>query len=290
MTSPIDKFALLVVLARCRALVSRSEDSVWSCLEVIFILEKLNRSIRAIESSSPVEIDELRFLFAPTGPLQETSLSNGWDGEFLGLAARLDEIIATDLRMKPLSQQDIPAPLFQRFERVRVAAARPQFGIFAGERGTVVWHDSSSVRQPDRPNHWIYIVHLPRRSSWTTFVECDLESEGTFDTEADHLSDRAEISFDTVLDEDNDYLEGSYRLPGGFWQVVAFKKEDVPEICSKPGRWERATKWEETATGLLVSLPRNCTANREFILKAMAQVTGIAVWVEVCGPDSMHLR
>jgi len=131
---------------------------------------------------------------------------------------------------------------------------------------------------------------LPARKCWSAFLQRDLESEGEFDTEADHLSNRAEISFDTVLEEDNDYIEGSYRLPGGGWQVVAFKKDNVPAIQAKPGRWERLTEWEETATGMIVSLPRECTANREFVLKAMAQITGIAAWVEVHGPDSMHLR
>ena len=33
-------------------------------------------------------------LFAPTGPLQEVSLSSGWGGEFLALAERFDEAMA----------------------------------------------------------------------------------------------------------------------------------------------------------------------------------------------------
>lgn len=192
--------------------------------------------------------------------------------------------------MKISKQTNIPAPLFKRFERVRVVNTKKELAHYAGESGTVVWHDSSSVRQPDRADHWIYVVHLPHRTSWISSLQCHLKSEGTFDTEADHLTDRAEISFDTVLEEDNDYVEGSYRLPGRFWQVVAFQKQDVPEICSKPERWERATEWEETATGMLVSLPRKCRANRESILAAMTRVTGIADWVEVQGPDSMCLR
>ena len=35
-------------------------------------------------------------LFAPTGPMQEVSLSSGWGGEFLTLAERFDEALAAD--------------------------------------------------------------------------------------------------------------------------------------------------------------------------------------------------
>lgn len=91
--SSFDKSALLQVLERCRQLVSQSEDSDWSCLDVAAILAKLDRSLGALDEGSSIEIIELRFLFVVAGPLQETSMSNGWAKEFLSLAARFDEII-----------------------------------------------------------------------------------------------------------------------------------------------------------------------------------------------------
>jgi hypothetical protein len=39
------------------------------------------------------EYGTLRFLFAPTGPLQETSMASGWAAEFLALAARFDDAV-----------------------------------------------------------------------------------------------------------------------------------------------------------------------------------------------------
>ena len=93
MRSVFDEAALLKVLRRCRDLVARSEDSDWSCMDAKDILERLDHSIRQLEQSLTVEIDELRFLFVATGPLQETSMSNGWADEFLVLAERFDEII-----------------------------------------------------------------------------------------------------------------------------------------------------------------------------------------------------
>ena len=93
MRSSIEGRALLSVLQRCRELVTASEDSDWSCMDVADIVAMLGQAIRALEASSPVEINELRFLFVVTGPLQETSMSNGWAEEFLVLAARFDEIV-----------------------------------------------------------------------------------------------------------------------------------------------------------------------------------------------------
>lgn len=85
--------ALLKILRRVRELVARSEDSDWSCMDAKDILERLDHSIRRLEQFLAVDVDELRFLFVVTGPLQETSMSNGWSDEFLVLAEYFDEII-----------------------------------------------------------------------------------------------------------------------------------------------------------------------------------------------------
>lgn len=93
MRSSFDPKALLTVLQCCRELVSRSEDSDWSCLDAKDIIAILDHTIRRLGESLPIEIDKIRFIFLPTGPLQETSMSNGWANEFLELAKRFDEII-----------------------------------------------------------------------------------------------------------------------------------------------------------------------------------------------------
>src|SRR5262249_47142452 len=51
---------------------------------------------------------------------------------------------------------------------------------------------------------------------------------------------RAEISYDLVMDDDMAFVEGTYRLAGGAWQVVivsAFER-DVPAPQVVPQRWE----------------------------------------------------
>ena len=93
MRDDIDNAALLKVLRRCRDLVASSEDSDWSCMDARCILERLKHYIDQLETASSVDLDELTFLFVVTGPLQETSMSNGWAMEYLVLAERFDEII-----------------------------------------------------------------------------------------------------------------------------------------------------------------------------------------------------
>lgn len=85
-------------------------------------------------------------------------------------------------------------------------------------------------------------------------------------------------------------MEGSYRLPGEFWKVVIFQKEDVPEIQCQPTTWQRPTKWEGEMTGVVIRFPRTAKVSREDLLRAMSQVFGCSEWVQVNGPDSMMLR
>src|ERR1700729_2909399 len=134
---------------------------------------------------------------------------------------------------------EIPPPKFQHYEHVVVRGTGLHSKEFRGERGTVVWLDSFYARtKPDQLDKWMYIVHLPARNCWRTFLQSDLDSEGEFDTETAHLGTRPEISFDTVLKEENTWVEGSYRLPGELWQVVIFQRDDVPEVRCQPSKWD----------------------------------------------------
>ncbi len=48
--------------------------------------------ISALDSESIPDLRLLGALFAPTGPIQEVSLSSGWAEEFLRLAEKFDEV------------------------------------------------------------------------------------------------------------------------------------------------------------------------------------------------------
>jgi hypothetical protein len=61
------------------------------------IRSQLDHSIQALEGSSEVCVKELEFLFAPTGPLQETAMSNDWSEEYLSLASQFDALIGKNV-------------------------------------------------------------------------------------------------------------------------------------------------------------------------------------------------
>lgn len=97
---------------------------------------------------------------------------------------------------------------------------------------------------------------------------------------------RAEISYDLVMDDDMHFVEGTYRLPGGDWQVVivsAFHR-DVPEPQVVPQQWESGV------SGVFVKIPRAERINAATVERILSEALGVAEWVRVCGPDSIQLR
>ncbi len=83
---------LVEVLREARALLALpGNDFAWSSwVDGQAALAELDRQIAAIERGQlPAELD-LDVLFAPTGPMQEVSLSSGWAQDFLDVAAKFD--------------------------------------------------------------------------------------------------------------------------------------------------------------------------------------------------------
>ncbi len=83
---------LAEVLRQARNLLGRpGNDFAWSSWEDgPAALAHLDRCIAAVEQGPLPPRSELTILFAPTGSIQEVSLSSGWAGEFLALASRFD--------------------------------------------------------------------------------------------------------------------------------------------------------------------------------------------------------
>jgi len=84
---------LRAILEECLHYTDLSEDSVWSCMDVSEIRFSLKKAIGRLENRKKVRLRSLSFLFLPTGPLQEVSISNGWAEEFLELAAKFDAVV-----------------------------------------------------------------------------------------------------------------------------------------------------------------------------------------------------
>jgi len=88
------------------------------------------------------------------------------------------------------------------------------------------------------------------------------------------------------MDDDMPFVEGTFRLPGGEWQVLIFIPEeelDEPNVDTE-GRWESGVR------GVCVYWPRWRALNKTVVEQLLSSVYSVAHWIPVKGPDSMILR
>jgi hypothetical protein len=85
-------YDLLAVLRAARALLAQPDNNFdWSSWkDGVQAIRELDNLIATLESGRLPGRLTLQVLFAPTGPIQEVSLSSGWSSEFLALASRFD--------------------------------------------------------------------------------------------------------------------------------------------------------------------------------------------------------
>jgi hypothetical protein len=124
--------------------------------------------------------------------------------------------------------------------------------------------------------------------------EVMLQAEGTAASLAEHEARiatvleqivlSAEISYDLVMGDDMDFVEGTYRLPGGEWQVVIVSRYDVQEPEVVPQQWESGV------SGVLIRFPRSGRLDRAAVERVLSTSLGVWDWDAVRGPDSMKLR
>jgi hypothetical protein len=97
---------------------------------------------------------------------------------------------------------------------------------------------------------------------------------------------RVEISYDLVMDDDMPFVEGTFLLPGGAWQVVIFSafERDMPEPEVVP------QVWVSGVTGVFVRYPRHARLNQAAVERVLSAALGVTEWVQVRGPDSMQIR
>lgn len=171
---------------------------------------------------------------------------------------------------------------FGRFERVRVEGRRGSAILSPDRTGTVVWCDPPQKAT----GSWLYCVFIHASSQYLTVLECDLTSTGQFDSAQAYLGVRFEISHDLLPNDEGtfEFVEGTYRLPGKFWEVMVFSKWDLPEF-----RHRRMT-WDSGITGMVFYVPIGERLDRAYVERAMSETFGANHWFEVRGPDSMVLR
>ena len=105
-------YQLISVFVEVRKLVAREgnnfdwsswDDASAALAEIDSVLEKLGKFGLLPDS-------KMSFLFLPTGPLQELSISSGWGDEFIELANRFDEAIQTEecICFQSTQQEEVP--------------------------------------------------------------------------------------------------------------------------------------------------------------------------------------
>src|SRR5262245_18031645 len=148
-------------------------------------------------------------------------------------------------------REEPPDPMFQRFERVRVVGEPYHYPELRGRTGTILWLNCNWVSRAlpgmSAAAGWLYLVSFSPENAYRSLFESFLQSEGGVEPESAHLGTRPEFSFDIIMDDDKEYVEGTYRLPGRFWEVMVFKKEDVSTIRHRPN--QPPIEWSSGITG-----------------------------------------
>ena len=88
--------AVIGILEEVVRIVDRPEtDVAWSQYNnVQETVKDIKHHIARLQNDDFSRIEDLAMLFAPTGSLQEISISSGWGDEFLEIAARFDRAVA----------------------------------------------------------------------------------------------------------------------------------------------------------------------------------------------------
>jgi len=87
------KLQMLAVLGATRALVAQSREDGWpdeepgECTE---LLDKMIAHVITPDSGAPPQFSCIQF--APTGPIQEIAMSNGWHDAYIELASEFDRL------------------------------------------------------------------------------------------------------------------------------------------------------------------------------------------------------
>ena len=91
----VDVFSDVICLDEVlRILELPGTDVAWSRYRSVEeAVQDINDHIGRLRRGDLAKLDDLMLLFAPTGSVQEISISSGWPDEFLALAARFDRAI-----------------------------------------------------------------------------------------------------------------------------------------------------------------------------------------------------
>ena len=80
------------VLLDTHRLIEKSEESDWAGSSPKEISSALMDAVVAIDENKLIDTAKLGVYFAPTGPIQETAISNGWTDDYMRLSSEFDAL------------------------------------------------------------------------------------------------------------------------------------------------------------------------------------------------------
>lgn len=102
---------------------------------------------------------------------------------------------------------------------------------------------------------------------------------------------KGEISYDLVMDDAVPFIEGTFRLDGGPWQVIVISREyrNSGEPPMDRHTMTRCT-WDSGVMGVFARVPVSMRLNKQVVEELLGHFLGVEEWIEGQGPDSMNLR
>ena len=101
---------------------------------------------------------------------------------------------------------------------------------------------------------------------------------------------QGEITFDTVVSEDDDHVEGCYRLVDEDWRVYYFSHSLNGKLCEGDPDVAHII-WPSGVAGIDGQFPIQFRLNKESIKKILSeQMGGNIELLEVRGPNSLQLK
>jgi hypothetical protein len=84
---------LIEIIKILKTKITDDSDMVWTGYETSKQLrDELEVYINELEAGNTSSMENIKILFAPTGPLQEHSIAHGWGNEFLDLSEKFDQL------------------------------------------------------------------------------------------------------------------------------------------------------------------------------------------------------
>ena len=108
-----------------------------------------------------------------------------------------------------------------------------------------------------------------------------------------YMDSNGEITFDILdLDEDdNDSVEGCYRLESEDWKIFYFSHRMNGELWKAEPYIRPDATWPNGVKGIDVVYPVDRPLNKNTVRDLLSDILGKNIrWAEVHGPDSLQLK